>query len=73
MSLSPVKFEREFLRMAACFLSCRLEVMGGYVLKGWERPTDQATALSYSLLGEVDNAVEMRLMCAESAGPNHNE
>lgn len=52
--------EREFLvRLAATWLKCRLEVMGG--VAGNARVRDMKD-LGYALMGMVDYAAEMRVV-----------
>lgn len=57
-----MRYEREFLiRLAAVWLACRWRVMGnGLAGKSWPKPM-----LEYDLLGMIDYAHEMRLLCAE--------
>jgi hypothetical protein len=55
-------FEHEFLkRLAPVWLACRWKVMG-HSLHGWRFRSD----LAFDLLGCVDYAWEMRLMCQEA-------
>lgn len=59
----PPETEREFLiRLAPVWLACRWKLFGGELRKqdGWPKPD----ALN-DLLGLVDYAAEMRLVCAE--------
>jgi hypothetical protein len=56
------EFEREFLiRLAAVYLGCRWKVMG-HRLTGWHCKSD----LAFDLLGMLDYATEMDLMCKEA-------
>lgn len=55
-----MKFQREFLGLAKWYLACRLRVMGGDV-ENW----NPGGGLEGSLLGMLDHAHEMRLLCAE--------
>lgn len=66
--------EREFLRMAGVWLSCRLAVMGGTPLErdddqdkavATHRPVVDFRSLAWAMLGCVDYAFEMKLLCAE--------
>ncbi len=57
-------FEREFLWLAAWWLACRLQIMGGEVA-GKNVPSGD---LAFSLLGWHDMAAEMRLLCGEERG-----
>jgi hypothetical protein len=55
--------EREFLiRLAPIYLACRYRVFGHPLYgKGWPK-----TDLAFDLLGMLDYAHEMRLLCAEA-------
>jgi hypothetical protein len=54
-------FEHEFLiRLAPNWFRCRLQVMG-HPIPHWKYGND----LGYALLGMVDYAAEMKLLCAE--------
>ena len=56
------QFEREFLiRLAPVWLACRWKIMG-HPLHGWPYGTD----LAYDLLGTLDYAAEMKLVCQEA-------
>lgn len=55
-------FEREFLKLAGTYLACRLEVMGGRVV----RDDVAFPELGLSLLGMTDHSGEMRLTCQEA-------
>ena len=61
---SAVSFEREFLiRLAPVYLACRWRVMGHRLIgRNWPKPD-----LAFDLLGMVDYATEMRLICRERA------
>lgn len=55
-------FEREFLiRLAPVYLACRWKVMG-HQLHRWPFPSD----LEFDLLGMMDYACEMKLICLEA-------
>lgn len=54
--------EREFFRLAAVYLACRLKVMGGKFLADPLRKTD----LEFDLLGMHDYGKEMELLVKES-------
>ena len=65
-------FERDFLKLAAVWLSCRLHVMGGIVTDddgvtphGTHIPVTDMHTLGWALLGCVDYAAEMQLICKE--------
>lgn len=54
--------EREFLiRLAPVWLACRWKIMG-HKLHQWPHGSD----LAFDLLGMVDYAQEMRMLCRES-------
>lgn len=54
--------EREFLiRVAPIYLACRFRVMGGRLIGKWPK-----SDLALDLLGMVDYAAEMRLVCGEA-------
>jgi hypothetical protein len=56
------ELEREFFRLAAVYLGCRLRAMGGDVLGLEPRKGD----LAFSLLGMRDYAVEMKMLIEEA-------
>jgi len=59
--LPNMKLEREFLiRLAPIWLACRWRVMGHPLVGRWPKPD-----LAFDLLGCVDYAAEMRLICGE--------
>lgn len=61
-----MKFEREFLiRLGAIYLACRYKVMGGK-LAGYHLAKSD---LAYDLLGMLDYAAEMRLICQQRLAP----
>lgn len=57
-------FEREFFSLAKWMLACRLRVMGGSVNGIW----DPGGGLEGALLGYLDYAGEMELLCKEQRG-----
>jgi hypothetical protein len=57
--------EREFLKLAASWLACRLAVMGGTPELPQHVPVTNMPSLGWALLGCVDYATEMRLLCEE--------
>lgn len=56
-----MNWKREYFRLAATWLACRLETMSG---RRWRHP-EQRTSMEFSLLGEHDFWREMELLCAE--------
>jgi len=58
---SHKKFEREFFSLAKWMLGCNLRAMGG-IVEGTQIPCGP---LDWSLLGTMDHAIEMRLLCRE--------
>lgn len=58
-----IAHEREFLiRLAPIWLACRYRVLGDSLSgKGWPKAD-----LAFDLLGMLDYAHEMRLLCAEA-------
>lgn len=56
-----MNWQREYFKLAATWLACRLETMSG---RRWMRSDERAT-LKFSLLGEHDYWREMKLLCAE--------
>lgn len=64
----PVKFEREFIRLGATWLACRLAVMGGTPESGQHFPVSDFRSLGWAMLGCVDYSAEMRLLCREAQG-----
>jgi len=61
--ISLPEIEREFLKLAATWLACRLAVMGGTPLIPHHAPVRDFRTLGWSLLGCVDYGAEMRLAC----------
>ena len=60
-ALTRQSFEREFLiRLAPNWMRCRLQVMG-HPISHWKYGND----LGYAILGMVDYANEMKLLCQE--------
>jgi hypothetical protein len=60
-----MKFEREFLKLAATVLSCHLVILGGRI-NGSKAHRWQ---LWFHCLGVADYCNEMRLLCAEVLNP----
>jgi len=59
-----MKFQREFLNLAAVWLACRLNVMGGDARIGQgARLVVDMHSLGWAMLGCVDYAAEMRMIC----------
>jgi hypothetical protein len=60
-------WERDFLKIAAVWLSCRLNVMGLDVTDSRGRIVYRGAhdyrTLQFALLGDIDHVCEMRLMC----------
>ena len=57
-------FEREFLiSLAPIWLACRFRLCGGKLSGHWPKPN-----VENDLLGCLDYAYEMRLLCAEVRG-----
>ncbi len=55
------EFERMFLiRLAPVWFACRWKIMG-HPLQGWIYASD----LAFDLMGMVDYAAEMKLLCQE--------
>lgn len=54
-------WEREYFKLAAMWLACRMETMSG---RNYYRPS-QPCDLAFALLGEHDYWQEMRLMILE--------
>ncbi len=62
-----MKFESEFLILAGQAFGCRYQIMGGYVIgKKWAICKTSLETLSYQICGEMDNLLEMRLLCEET-------
>lgn len=61
-----MNFEREFLNLGAIYLACRLAVMGGTPLIPQHQPVKDFNSLGWTMLGCVDYAFEMRLLCRET-------
>ena len=61
--LSPEN-EREFLSLAAVWLGCRLQIMGGEV-EGKPSPGNPVSAMEGAMLGAFDYAYEMKLTVQE--------
>ena len=57
------KFEREFLSLAGVMLSCRHLVMGHQIE---DQPSTHDGGLAWHMLGMLDYAGEMKLLCEET-------
>jgi hypothetical protein len=57
--------EREFLKLAATWLACRLAAMGGTPTMPQHVPVKDFATLGWALLGCIDYASEMRLLIEE--------
>lgn len=61
--------EREFLiRLAPVALGCRLAMMGGCPNLPGHRPVRDFPSLAWALMGYLDYAAEMRLLCKNTVG-----
>jgi hypothetical protein len=62
-----MKREREFLRLAGTWLAARWCVMGNDIVDGLtvHQGARDMHGLGWHLLGMVDYAAEMRVLCAE--------
>ena len=65
-------WEREFFKLAGNMLRCRLQCMGGFVTHDRSTPTNYSrkdnSDWPYALLGYIDHAKEMELLCREIRG-----
>jgi len=64
--MTQENFEHEFLiRLAAVWLACRLDVMGGISGHPMHHPVTNFRSLAWPMLGCSDYRHEMRLLCDE--------
>ena len=64
-------FHREFFKLAGGMLGCRLQCLGGDV-ESDHFPARRDGDWIYALLGYIDHAKEMELLCQETISKLHS-
>jgi hypothetical protein len=65
--MDVMKFQKEFLKLAFHYLSCRYQIMTGLLPTGetWAKCKNPSDTFVYSMTGLIDHLYEMKYLCKE--------